>query len=159
MEYAIETHGLKKYFGDIHAVDGIDLKIPKGYLYGVLGPNGAGKTTTIRMLSTILYPTDGEATVLGFNLRKEASEIRKRIGVCPQELVIYPRLTARENIHLIAQMHGIIKKDYKERTDDLLGRMNLLDRADSLSKTLFGRNETKIKRINGCNSRTRANFF
>jgi len=90
------------------------------------------------MLSTILYPTDGEATVLGFNLRKEASEIRKRIGVCPQELVIYPRLTARENIHLIAQMHGIIKKDYKERTDDLLGRMNLLDRADSLSKTYSG---------------------
>jgi ABC-2 type transport system ATP-binding protein len=138
LEYAIETHGLKKYFGDIHAVDGIDLKIPKGYLYGVLGPNGAGKTTTIRMLSTILYPTDGEATVLGYNLRKEASEIRKRIGVCPQELVIYPRLTARENIHLIAQMHGIIKKDYKERTDDLLGRMNLLDRADSLSKTYSG---------------------
>ncbi len=138
MEYAIETFNLKKYFGDIHAVDGIDLKIPKGYLYGVLGPNGAGKTTTIRMLSTILYPTDGEATVLGFNLRKEASEIRKRIGVCPQELVIYPRLTARENIHLIAQMHGIIKKDYKERTDDLLGRMNLLDRADSLSKTYSG---------------------
>lgn len=138
MEYAIETSNLKKYFGDIHAVDGIDLKIPKGYLYGVLGPNGAGKTTTIRMLSTILYPTDGEATVLGFNLIKEASEIRKRIGVCPQELVIYPRLTARENIHLIAQMHGIIKKDYKERTDDLLGRMNLLDRADSLSKTYSG---------------------
>jgi len=110
MEYAIETSNLKKYFGDIHAVDGIDLKIPKGYLYGVLGPNGAGKTTTIRMLSTILYPTDGEATILGFNLKKEASEIRKRIGVCPQELVIYPRLTARENIHLIAQMHGIIKK-------------------------------------------------
>ena len=138
MEYAIETSNLKKYFGDIHAVDGIDLKIPKGYLYGVLGPNGAGKTTTIRMLSTILYPTDGEATILGFNLKKEASEIRKRIGVCPQELVIYPRLTARENIHLIAQMHGIIKKDYKERTDDLLGRMNLLDRADSLSKTYSG---------------------
>lgn len=90
------------------------------------------------MLSTILYPTDGEATVLGFNLRKEASEIKKRIGVCPQELVIYPRLTARENVHLIAQMHGIIKKDYKERTDDLLGRMNLLDRADSLSKTYSG---------------------
>lgn len=138
MEYVIETSNLKKHFGDIHAVDGIDLKIPKGYLYGVLGPNGAGKTTTIRMLSTILYPTDGKATVLGFNLRKEASEIRKRIGVCPQELVIYPRLTARENIHLIAQMHGIIKKDYKERTDDLLGRMNLLDRADSLSKTYSG---------------------
>ncbi len=76
------------------------------------------------MLSTILYPTDGEATVLGFNLRKEASEIKKRIGVCPQELVIYPRLTARENVHLIAQMHGIIKKDYKERTFSFLELFN-----------------------------------
>jgi ABC-2 type transport system ATP-binding protein len=138
LEYAIETHGLKKYFGKIHAVDGIDLRIPKGSLYGVLGPNGAGKSTAIRMLSTILYPTDGSATVLGYDLRNERNKIKKLIGVCPQELVVYPRLTARENIHLIAQMHGIAKKDYKERTDELLGQMNLLNRADSLSKTYSG---------------------
>lgn len=138
MEFAIETHGLKKIFGKIHAVDGIDLRIPKGYLYGVLGPNGAGKSTTIKMLSTILYPTDGEATVLGLDLKKDGYEIKRKMGVCPQELVIYPRLTARENIHLIAQMHGLSKKDYKERTDDLLGQMNLLERADSLSKTFSG---------------------
>ncbi len=138
LEYAIETHNLKKYFDEIHAVDGIDLKIPKGSLFGVLGPNGAGKSTTIRMLSTILYPTSGNATILGYDLLKDRKEIKKRIGVCPQELVIYPRLTARENIHLIAQMHGIPKTVYKERTDELLGRMNLLDRADSLSKTYSG---------------------
>ncbi len=138
METAIETQNLKKYFGDIHAVDGIDLKIPKGSLFGVLGPNGAGKTTTIRMLSTILHPTSGDAKVLGFDITKEASEIKRRIGLCPQELVIYPRLTARENIHLIAQMHGMAKKDYKERTDDLLGKMNLLDRANSLVKGFSG---------------------
>ncbi len=138
MEIAIETHNLKKYFDEIHAVDGIDLQIPKGSLFGVLGPNGAGKTTIIRMLSTILHPTDGTATVLGFDIKKEALEIKKRIGVCPQELVLYPRLTARENIHLIAQMHGMAKKDYKERTDDLLGKMNLLDRANSLVKGFSG---------------------
>jgi ABC-2 type transport system ATP-binding protein len=138
MDLAIETHNLKKYFGDIHAVDGIDLEIPKGSLYGVLGPNGAGKTTTIRMLSTILHPTEGNAKVLGFDLKKEAHEIKKRIGVCPQELVLYPRLTARENIHLIAQMHGMAKNDYKEKTDELLGKMNLLDRANSLVKTFSG---------------------
>jgi len=138
LETAIETQNLKKYFGDIHAVDGIDLKIPKGSLFGVLGPNGAGKTTTIRMLSTILHPTSGDAKVLGFDITKEASEIKRRIGLCPQELVIYPRLTARENIHLIAQMHGMAKKDYKERTDDLLGKMNLLDRANSLVKGFSG---------------------
>jgi ABC-2 type transport system ATP-binding protein len=138
MDLAIETHNLKKYFGDIHAVDGIDLEIPKGSLYGVLGPNGAGKTTAIRMLSTILHPTEGNAKVLGFDLKKEAHEIKKRIGVCPQELVLYPRLTARENIHLIAQMHGMAKNDYKEKTDELLGKMNLLDRANSLVKTFSG---------------------
>ncbi|MFX1327610.1 MAG: ABC transporter ATP-binding protein [Promethearchaeota archaeon] len=144
MELAIETHNLKKYFGNIHAVDGIDLKIPKGSLYGVLGPNGAGKTTTIRMLSTILHPTDGNATVLGFDVKREAREIKKKIGVCPQELVLYPRLTARENIYLIAQMHGMAKKDYKERTDDLLGKMNLLDRASSLVKSFSGGMKRRI---------------
>ncbi|MHA2049949.1 MAG: ABC transporter ATP-binding protein [Promethearchaeota archaeon] len=144
METAIETQNLKKYFNEIHAVDGIDFQIPKGSLYGVLGPNGAGKTTTIRMLSTILHPTSGDATVLGFDIKKEAREIRKRIGVCPQELVLYPRLTARENIHLIAQMHGLKKKDYKEKTDDLLGKMNLLDRANSLVKGFSGGMQRRV---------------
>jgi ABC-2 type transport system ATP-binding protein len=144
LETAIETQNLKKYFNEIHAVDGIDFQIPKGSLYGVLGPNGAGKTTTIRMLSTILHPTSGDATVLGFDIKKEAREIRKRIGVCPQELVLYPRLTARENIHLIAQMHGLKKKDYKEKTDDLLGKMNLLDRANSLVKGFSGGMQRRV---------------
>ncbi|MFX0036217.1 MAG: ABC transporter ATP-binding protein [Candidatus Hermodarchaeota archaeon] len=144
MELAIETHNLKKYFGTIHAVDGIDIQIQKGSLYGVLGPNGAGKTTTIRMLSTILHPTDGNATVLGFDIKNDAREIKRRIGVCPQELVLYPRLTARENIHLIAQMHGMAKKDYKERTDELLGKMNLLDRANSLVKNFSGGMKRRI---------------
>jgi len=138
MELAVETKNLKKYFGDIHAVDGIDLKIPKGSLFSVLGPNGAGKTTTIRILSTVLFPTSGDATVLGFDVKKEASEIQKRIGVCPQEIVMYQRLTARENIHLIAQMHGMAKNDYKEKTDELLGKMNLMDRADSIIKDFSG---------------------
>lgn len=144
MENAIETQNLKKHFNEIHAVDGIDIKIPKGSLYGVLGPNGAGKTTTIRMLSTILHPTSGDAKVLGFDIKKEAHEIRKRIGVCPQELVLYPRLTARENIHLIAQMHGLTKKDYKEKTDDLLAKMNLLDRSNSLVKGFSGGMQRRV---------------
>lgn len=144
MTFAIETQNLKKYFNDIHAVDGIDLKIPKGSLYGVLGPNGAGKTTTIRILSTILPPTSGEVKISGFDLKKDANEIRKIIGLCPQELVIYPRLTAKENIHLIAQMHGIAKRDYKERTDELLGKMNLLDRGDSLINGFSGGMKRRI---------------
>lgn len=138
MELAIETKQLKKYYGDIHAVDGIDLKIPKGSLFGVLGPNGAGKTTTISMLSTILPPTSGEAQVLGFDIRKDAHKIKEHIGVCPQEIVLYERLTARENIHLIAKMHKMNRADYKEKTDDLLGQMSLLDRADDLVKKYSG---------------------
>lgn len=138
MDLAIETNNLKRYFGDIHAVDGIDLAIPKGSLFGFLGPNGAGKTTTISMLSTVLPPTSGKANILGYDLKKESNKIKECIGVCPQDIVLYERLTARENIHLIAQMHGLKKADYKERTDDLLGKMNLLDRVNSLVKTYSG---------------------
>ncbi len=138
MEYAIETQQLKRYYGDIKAVDGIDLKIPKGSLYGFLGPNGAGKSTTISMLSTILPPTGGSATIFGHDLVKDSKRIKDFIGVCPQELVLYDRLSARENIQLIAQMHGMTKKDYKENTDDLLGKMGLLDRAGDLVKKYSG---------------------
>lgn len=138
MDLAIETNNLKKYYKDIHAVDGIDLAIPKGSLFGFLGPNGAGKTTTISMLSTVLPPTSGKATILGYDLKKESNKIKECIGICPQEIVLYERLTARENINLIAQMHGLKKADYKERTDDLLGQMNLLERANSLVKTYSG---------------------
>jgi ABC-2 type transport system ATP-binding protein len=144
LSYAIEISYLKKNFAEIHAVDGINLKIPKGSLFGVLGPNGAGKTTTIRILCTILPPTSGTAKILGLDIKKEANEIRKRIGLCPQDLVIYPRLTARENIYLIAQMHGMVKKDYKERTDDLLGKMNLLERGNSLVKGFSGGMKRRI---------------
>ena len=119
MELAIETKNLKKHFGDIHAVDGIDLKVPKGTLFGFLGPNGAGKTTTISMLSTILPPTSGEATILGNDIQKDSNRIKEIIGVCPQEVVLYERLTARENINLIAKMHRLKKEDYKEKTDDI----------------------------------------
>ena len=144
MDLAIETINLKKYYKNIHAVDGIDLAVPKGSLFGFLGPNGAGKTTAISMLSTVLPPTSGKATILGFDLKKESKKIKECIGICPQEIVLYERLTARENIYLIAQMHGIKKADYKERTDDLLGQMNLLERADSLVKTYSGGMKRRI---------------
>lgn len=138
MDVAVETINLKKKFGQIRAVDGIDLKILKGTLFGLLGPNGAGKTTIISLLSTILRPTSGTARIFGYDLLKETNQIKSLIGVCPQELVLYDRLSARENIHLFAQMHHLSKKDYKERTDELLGKMNLLDRADDLVKKFSG---------------------
>ncbi len=140
IKYIIETHQLRKYFGkNLKAVDGINLRIPKGTLFTLLGPNGAGKSTTISMLTTILPPTSGTAYISGFDIRKHAKKIRQIIGVCPQELSIYGNLTARENIYLIAKMHKMKKIDYKERTDELLGKMGLTDRADDkVSKYSFG---------------------
>ena len=138
MEASIELKNLTKYYNGIHAVDEINLKIQKGTLFGFLGPNGAGKTTTISMLSTVLVPTKGTAKILGYDIIDDQNEVRKLIGVCPQELVLYERLTAAENIKLIAQMHGIPKSEYKERSDDLLGKMGLLDRKDDLVKKYSG---------------------
>ncbi len=139
LSYAIETHGLTKiYDNKFTAVDHIDLKVPKGRLFGFLGPNGAGKTTTLSMLSTLLTPTEGTAQILGYDLLKEFTKIRHIIGICPQELVIYPRLTARENMTLIAKLYGMVSPDYREKIDDLLGRMNLLEWGDVLAKKFSG---------------------
>ena len=129
-ENAIETLDLTKNYKEKVVVDHLNLHVQRGHLFGFLGPNGAGKSTTINMLSTILTPTSGTACIYGFDLLKDRAKIREIIGVCPQELVMYDRQTARENIHLIAQMHNLKPHDYKERTDELLGRMQLLDRAD-----------------------------
>jgi ABC-2 type transport system ATP-binding protein len=140
----IETVNLVKQYENKIAVNGINLKIPRGHIFGFLGPNGAGKSTTISMLSTILPPTSGTANILGFDLNTQRSKIRELIGVCPQDLVIYELLTARENLHLIAQMHNLHPRDYKERTDELLGRMNLLDRADDQVKGYSGGMKRRI---------------
>jgi len=140
----IETVNLVKQYEEKIAVNGINLKIPKGRIFGFLGPNGAGKSTTISMLSTILQPTSGTANILGYDLITQRAKIRELIGVCPQDLVIYELLTARENLHLIAQMHNLKPRDYKERTDELLGQMNLLDRADSKVKEFSGGMKRRI---------------
>ena len=137
-DIGISTSNLKKHFGDIKAVDGVELKIRKGELFGLLGPNGAGKSTAIKMLATLIPPSEGTATILDYDLKTERAKIRELIGYCPQELVLFEKLTARENIHLIAQMHNIHPVDYKERTDELLGQMNLLDRANDQVNTFSG---------------------
>ncbi|MHA1340504.1 MAG: ATP-binding cassette domain-containing protein [Promethearchaeota archaeon] len=135
---SIQTFDLVKKYGDLVAVDKINLSVPRGKIYGFLGPNGAGKTTTLSILSTILRPTSGTAEIEGYDIIKDRNKIRHIIGVCPQELVIYDKLTARENLYLIAQMHKIPKRVYKERADMLLTRMNLIDRADDLVEKFSG---------------------
>lgn len=138
MDIGIEIEDLTKKFNGFTAVDHINLEIKKGNLFSLLGPNGAGKSTTINMLSSVLKPTEGRISILGYELPQDQRKIRELIGVCPQEIVMYDYLTARENIELIAKMHKLNPKDYKERVDDLLGKMNLLDRANDQVRKYSG---------------------
>ncbi len=129
-EYAVDCTGLTRKFGDFTAVDNSNLKIRKGELFGFLGPNGAGKTTTIKMLTTLLTPTSGEARVASYDVRTEAALVRSRIGVVPQEFALFDELTAMENLWYIGELFGMERKELKERSIELLRTVNLLDKKD-----------------------------
>ena len=137
-QYAIEAEDLTRKFGNLVAVDHINFKVQEGELWGLLGPNGAGKTTTVKMLCGLLTPTDGTAKVEGRDIQKEVGEIRKLIGVCPQEPTVYERLTGKENVKLIGQMHKVSKAELKKKTDELLERIGLTERADDQVITYSG---------------------
>ena len=126
----IEIKELKKYFKEVKALDGVSLKIRKGELFSILGPNGAGKTTLVRILTTILTPTSGDAIIKEFNILKDKNEIVKLIGVCPQNITIYEVLRAEENVEFVAYMHGMSKKEAKEKTKKLLGDFGIAGRKD-----------------------------
>jgi ABC-2 type transport system ATP-binding protein len=123
--YAIETHGLTKKFGTFTAVDHIDLAVQRGEIYGFLGPNGAGKSTTIRMLCTILKPSSGTAKVAGFNIDTEANEVRRRIGLVSEKLIMYTRLTAEQNLMFFGKLYGIDNAELKLKVQELLEMMKL----------------------------------
>jgi len=127
-EYAIECTGLTKKFGTFTAVNGIDLKIKKGELFGFLGPNGAGKTTTMKMLTTLLSPTAGEASVAGFDLKTEAEHVRTRIGVVPQEFALFGELTAMQNLWYIGALFGMKSSTLKARSEEILKTVNLYEK-------------------------------
>ncbi|MFO1008783.1 MAG: ABC transporter ATP-binding protein [Planctomycetota bacterium] len=129
-ELAIDVRGLVRTFGDRRAVDGLDLALARGTSLGLLGPNGAGKTTTIRILSTLARATEGHVRVLGLDPEKDAPELRRRIGVVPQELALYDELTARENLAFFARAHGLLGARQRERVDWALELARLDDRAD-----------------------------
>jgi len=124
-EYAIETHGLTKAFGSFTAVDHVDLAVRKGEIYGFLGPNGAGKSTTIRMLCTLLKPSSGTAKVAGFNIDSEANEVRKRIGLVSEKLIMYTRLTAEQNLMFFGKLYGIDEVELKSKVEELLDMVKL----------------------------------
>jgi ABC-2 type transport system ATP-binding protein len=127
---AIVVAGLERAFGEVKAVQGIDIEVAEGEIYGFLGPNGAGKTTTVRMLTTLLLPTGGRATVGGHDVVKEARRVRRSIGVALQEAALDPLMTGRELIRLQATLQGLPTAEGRERADALLDRVGLADAAD-----------------------------
>jgi len=137
-ERVIETSNLTKQFGDLTAVDELNIHVNQGELVGFLGPNGAGKTTTISMLSTILKPTSGDAFIEGHSIIKEPQEVRKRIGVCPQELILYDYLSARENCEFFAEMHQLPKEKITQQIDFLFTKLGLQNKITARSSTLSG---------------------
>jgi ABC-2 type transport system ATP-binding protein len=125
MDLAVETHGLTRAFGSFRAVDGIDLRVPAGSLYGFLGPNGAGKSTTIKCLTGLLKPGAGTMRILGIDPLADPVAVKRRIGVVPEDLALFDRLTAEETLTFVAQVHGIDPATAKSRSTDLLRLMEL----------------------------------
>lgn len=136
--HPIEATGLVRRFGDIVAVDGVDLHVFEGEIFGFLGPNGAGKSTTVRMLTTLLRPTDGTATVAGHDVVTEAALVRRRIGVALQDAAIDPLMTGRELLHLQAVLHGIARRSARQRGGELLERVGLVAAGDRRVGTYSG---------------------
>jgi ABC-2 type transport system ATP-binding protein len=132
MDLAIETHGLTRDFGQFRAVNGVDLAVPPGSFYGFLGPNGAGKSTTIKCLTGLLRPTAGSMRILGLDPLAEPVAVKRRIGVVPEDLALFDRLTARETLTFIADVHGIDAETATNRSADLLRLMALEDAANTL---------------------------
>jgi len=133
---AIHAHKLRKEYDDLVALDDLDLRIPKGILYGMIGPNGSGKTTTIKLLVGLLKATSGKAYVLG-----EKTPIKNsihRIGYMPQEMAIYTDLTVHENLELFAELYSVDKEVFSKREKELLSVIDMYDRRDSLASQLSG---------------------
>jgi ABC-2 type transport system ATP-binding protein len=138
MSTILEVRNLVKKYGDLTAVAGVSFDIQDGEVFSLLGPNGAGKTTTISILSTLFPPTSGDALVSGHSVTREPMEVRRLIGIVPQELAIYDELTARENLAFWGQMYGLGGRALKTRIDEVLEQIGLKDRADKRVRTYSG---------------------
>ncbi|MFF2845220.1 ATP-binding cassette domain-containing protein [Streptomyces sp. NPDC058001] len=138
MPGAIYAEGLVKTFGDVKALDGVDLDVPEGTVLGLLGPNGAGKTTAVRCLTTLLRPDSGTAVVAGIDVLKHPNEVRRSIGLSGQFAAVDEYLTGRENLQMVGQLYQLKAKAAKARAVELLERFGLADAADRPAKTYSG---------------------
>jgi len=138
MEYAVQTRGIGRTFGEVKAVDGIDLNISKGEIYGFLGPNGAGKTTLVRMLITLLLPTTGSAMVAGRDVVSEANDVRLRIGAALQDAALDLKQTGRELLSLQGRLYGLKRRELDTRLEELAGLVDIGDALDRFIGTYSG---------------------
>ena len=137
-EHAVVATGLKKRYGSVVALDGLDLEVPTGSVLGLLGPNGAGKTTAVSILTTLLIPDEGEATIAGADLRKNPDAVRRLIGLSGQYAAVDEILTGHENLEMIGRLYRLGRRRSKERAHELLERFDLADAADRPVKTYSG---------------------
>jgi ABC-2 type transport system ATP-binding protein len=134
----IRTQGLRKQFGDLVAVDRLDLAVHRGEIFGLLGANGSGKTTTIRMLTGLLEPTSGRAWVAGIDVVAEPETVRRRIGYMSQRYGLYDDLTAEENIRFYAGLYGLVGREGRARVEELIDTLSFAPRRRQLAGTLSG---------------------
>ena len=141
---AIRARGLTRRFGDLVAVDGLDLDVPSAQIYGFLGPNGSGKSTTIRMLCGLLLPTAGEVEVLGYRVPGDAERVKREIGYMTQRFSLYEDLTVAENLRFLADVHALPRATVKKTIDDALARYRLTARRDQHAGTLSGGEKQRL---------------
>ena len=135
---AIEILGLTKRFGDFQPVTELSLEIRAGETFGLLGPNGAGKTTTLSMIATLLEPSGGDARILGHSIRSDVDTVRRLVGLAPQQISLYPKLSAQENMQFFGRLYGLKGAPLRQRIDELLESVGLAGRRDDRSGTFSG---------------------
>jgi ABC-2 type transport system ATP-binding protein len=143
-DFAIQATGLTKRFGDLVAVNHLDLNVPRSLVYGFLGPNGSGKTTAIRMLCGLLTPTEGAAQVLGYQVPGDANKLKPKIGYMTQKFSLYSDLTVQENLEFIADIYSYPRNDRRNRVDDLIDRYELERQRRQFAGTLSGGQKQRL---------------
>jgi ABC-2 type transport system ATP-binding protein len=142
--FAVRANGLTRRFGDLTAVDQVDLAVPRASVYGFLGPNGSGKSTTIRMLCGLLTPSAGQIEVLGLSIPAQAEALRLRIGYMTQKFSLFEDLTVRENLEFLAAIHGLPRGQAARRVDELLEQFDFTDRQRQLAGTMSGGQKQRL---------------